>query len=86
MSDKVKAVAGGERVAPSRIMKHKVEVEIVFSDGTRLGGSVYVGQTQRVLDLLNDDEPFFPLMREDGEILLIAKSNIAICKPLDTPG
>jgi hypothetical protein len=67
-------------------MKHKVEVEVVFSDGTRLGGSVYVGQSQRVLDLLNDADPFFPLMRDDGEVLIIAKSSIAVCKPLDTPG
>jgi len=67
-------------------MKHKVEVEVVFSDGTKLGGSVYVGQSQRVLDLLNDADAFFPLMRDDGEVLLIAKSSLAVCKPLDTPG
>ncbi len=79
-------MAGKEQVVPSRIMKHKVEVEVVFSDGTRLGGSVYVGQSQRVLDLLNDADPFFPLMRDDGEVLLIAKSSLAVCKPLDIPG
>lgn len=77
---------GKKKVAPSRIMKHKVEVEVLFSDGTRLSGAVYVGQSQRVLDLLNDAEPFFPLMRDDGEVLLVAKSSIAVCKPLDTPG
>lgn len=71
---------------PSRIMKHKAEVEVVFHDGTRLSGAVYVGQTQRVLDLLNDDQKFFPLQNEAGEVLLLAKSSIAICKPLDTPG
>ena len=79
-------MAGKEKVVPSRIMKHKVEVEVVLGDGTRLGGSVYVGQSQRVLDLLNDADPFFPLMRDDGEVLLIAKSSLAVCKPLDTPG
>ncbi|MCH8203447.1 MAG: hypothetical protein IH996_10125 [Proteobacteria bacterium] len=79
-------MAGKEKVVPSRIMKHKVEVEVVFSDGTKLGGSVYVGQSQRVLDLLNDADAFFPLMRDDGEVLLIAKSSLAVCKPLDTPG
>lgn len=79
-------MADKEKAVPSRIMKHKVEVEVVFSDGARLSGSVYVGQSQRVLDLLNDAEPFFPLMRDDGEVLLIAKSSLAVCKPLDTPG
>ncbi len=79
-------MAGKEKVVPSRIMKHKVEVEVVFTDGTRLSGSVYVGQSQRVLDLLNDADPFFPLMRDDGEVLLIAKSSLAVCKPIDTPG
>ncbi len=79
-------MAGKEIVVPSRIMKHKVEVEVVFTDGTRLSGSVYVGQSQRVLDLLNDTDPFFPLMQDDGEVLLIAKSSLAVCKPLDTPG
>ncbi len=79
-------MAGKEKVVSSRIMKHKVEVEVVFTDGTRLSGSVYVGQSQRVLDLLNDTDPFFPLMQDDGEVLLIAKSSLAVCKPLDTPG
>lgn len=82
----MKVLAGKEIVVPSRIMKHKVEVEVVFTDGTRLSGSVYVGQSQRVLDLLNDADPFFPLMRDDGEVLLIAKSSLAVCKPIDTPG
>ncbi len=75
------------RVQPiSRIVKEVVEVEIILHDGTGLNGKVFIGQDQRVQDLLNDDNAFFPLLQPNGEILLIAKSAMALCKPLDSPG
>lgn len=70
----------------SRIVKEAVEVEIILHDGTALDGKVFIGQGQRVQDLLNDKGAFFPLLQDNGEILLIAKSAMALCKPLDSPG
>lgn len=70
----------------SRITKDVVEVEIILHDGTALAGKVFIGQGQRVQDLLNDGSAFFPLLQANGEILLIAKSAMALCKPLDSPG
>lgn len=70
----------------SRITKELVEVEIILHDGTALAGKVFIGQEQRVQDLLNDGSAFFPLLQANDEILLIAKSAMALCKPLDSPG
>ncbi len=70
----------------SRIVKEVVEVEIILHDGTALAGKVFIGQEQRVQDLLNNGSAFFPLLQANGEILLIAKSAMALCKPLDSPG
>jgi hypothetical protein len=70
----------------SRIVKDVIEVEIILHDGTKLDGKVFIGQEQRVQDLLNDANAFFPLLQPSGEILLIAKSAMALCKPLDSPG
>lgn len=78
---------GAVRLQPvSRIAKEVVEVEIILHDGTGLNGKVFIGQDQRVQDLLNDGNAFFPLLQPNGEILLIAKSAMALCKPLDSPG
>ena len=70
----------------SRIVKEIVEVEMILHDGTTLAGKVFIGQGQRVQDLLNDNNAFFPLLQDNGEILLIAKTAMAVCKPLDSPG
>lgn len=70
----------------SLITKGKIDVELIFHDGTKLSGSVFIGRDERVQDLLNEPAPFFPLQQDNGEILLIGKSAVAICKPLDSPG
>lgn len=70
----------------SLIVKEVVEVELILHDGTALAGKVFIGRDQRVQDLLNDDNAFFPLLQDNGEILLIAKTAMALCKPLDSPG
>lgn len=62
------------------------EVELILLDGTRIEGAVFINLNERVQDLLNSPAPFFPLRQANQEILLIAKSAIAVCKPLDQPG
>ena len=66
--------------------KYQVEVELVMSDGDTIGGMVFVLKEERVLDLLNNGLPFFPLRLANREIILIRKEAIAVCKPLDRPG
>ena len=66
--------------------KETAEVELILEDGTTLSGEVFVLPGERVQDLLNGDAQFFPVRLEDHEILLISKSSIVICKPLDSPG
>ncbi len=63
--------------------KAKAPVEIVLEDGTNLAGHVFVGLGERVLDCLNDARPFLPFLQDDSTMLIIAKSKIAVCRPLD---
>ncbi len=66
--------------------KFQVEVELVMTDGDTIGGMVFVLKEERVLDLLNNGLPFFPLRLANRETILIRKDAIAVCKPLDRPG
>lgn len=66
--------------------KVNVGVDIILNDGTSLSGSVFIGLDERVQDLLNDPKLFIPLQQDNDEILLVNKSSVAICKPIDTPG
>lgn len=72
-------------IAPrSRVRtKTKAPVEFVLEDGTSLAGHIFVGTDERVLDCLNDARPFVPFLQADGTMLILAKSKIAICRPLD---
>jgi hypothetical protein len=71
-------------IQSSRIRsKVKVAVEVILADGTTVSGAVFIGVDERVSDLLNDSKPFFPVRMENGEILLINKSSVALVKPLD---
>ena len=65
--------------------KTTVEVELIMTDGTSINGQVYRSEGQRVLDLLNEPQPFFPVRLKSDEIILVAKSSVAICKPIDQP-
>ena len=63
--------------------KTNVEVEIILVDGTALAGSLFIGLDERVQELMNDPKPFFPLRLPNKDVLLINKSAVAVCKPLD---
>jgi hypothetical protein len=68
-----------------RIQKVRRAVEVTFTNGLRLDGDVFVQSSTRFgsgpeepLDLLNDDEPFLPLVLESGAAYLVQKAQIAI--------
>ena len=66
-----------------KISKTKVEVEVEICDGTRLLGSLFIKQMQRISDLLNDTREFLPVQTPDGLIVHLKKSTIAKVTQLD---
>ena len=68
-----------------RIQKVRRPVEVTLTNGLRLDGDVFVQASTRFragpeepLDLLNDDEPFLPLVLETGAAYLVQKAQIAV--------
>jgi hypothetical protein len=66
-----------------RIEKLRRAVSVVLTDGRRLEGDVFLWERARVraepeepIDLLNEDEPFFPFFLDDQEVLLVAKAHV----------
>ena len=48
-----------------------------------MDGYVFVGGQERVLDLLNNSDPFMPFEHEDGRFVMINKQAIAYAWPED---
>jgi DnaJ-domain-containing protein 1 len=67
----------------SKLEKVKLAVEMEIDSGLRLLGSVFVGQRQRLPDLLNDDRAFLPFETSEGIIKIIRKSTIRSVTPLN---
>jgi hypothetical protein len=70
-------------VSEYRIEKVRRPLNVLLIDGSRVEGEVFLRPVSRYrsrpedpVDLLNDAEPFFALVR-DGEVLLVAKSSVA---------
>jgi hypothetical protein len=68
-----------------RIEKVRRTVEVTLTNGHRLDGDVFVQTSTRFragpeepLDLLNDDEPFLPLVLTTGAAYLVHKAQIAV--------
>ena len=66
-----------------KISKVKLEAEVELSDGTRLLGSLFIHQMQRLSDLLNDPREFLPIQTPEGLIVHLRKSTIAKITELD---
>lgn len=74
-----------DSVSDLRIEKVRRQVEVTLTSGHRLGGDVFVPLKApsrpgpgEPLDLLNDDEPFLPLVHAGGDTYLIQKSQITV--------
>lgn len=68
-----------------RIEKLKRDVSVRLANGERLEGQMFLRPVSRYrprsedpLELLNDVEPFFPLMLSDGKAVLISKSGVSL--------
>jgi hypothetical protein len=69
------------------IPKIAVEVEITRLDGSRIRGDVFIAANERVLDMLNGSNPFFPFRHADNRrVLLLGKASIVSIEPLDQKG
>ncbi|UTW55095.1 hypothetical protein [Kordiimonas sp. SCSIO 12610] len=67
------------------VHKVRVEVSIIMSDGSNIEGCVFLGEGERVSDMLNCERRFLPLELLSQELLLINKDAIALCKPINRP-
>jgi hypothetical protein len=63
--------------------KTRVPVDLLKMDGTQLKGYVFAGSQERVLDLMNNREPFLPIELSGGQFAIMNKSVIQSITPSD---
>jgi hypothetical protein len=68
-----------------KIHKNKLLVELELDSGSVLTGHVFVGQQQRLSDLMNDEREFLPFEALDGSITIFTKWMARRITPLDKP-
>src|SRR5215510_1367251 len=66
-----------------KIYKNKLLVEVEFESGTQWTGYLFVGQQQRLSDLMNDERVFLPFEMLDGSIMIFHKSSARGIKPVE---
>jgi DnaJ-domain-containing protein 1 len=65
------------------VFKNKQLVELELDSGRILIGYMFVGQSQRLSDLMNDDRTFLPFENLDSSILIFHKSAARGVKPVE---
>jgi len=65
------------------VFKKKLLVELELDSGTIMNGYLFVGQTQRLSDLMNDDRTFLPFEDMDGAITIFTKGMARRVKPVE---
>lgn len=65
------AYSGGD---DRKVFKKKILVELELDSGAILNGYLFLGQTQRLSDLMNDDRMFLPFEALDGSITIFTKA------------
>ena len=76
-----------------RIEKERFQVVVTTVDGEELVGDMFLqpysprrSGPESPVDVLNDDDPFFPLALDEGDTLLLAKSGVRdVVVPDDLP-
>lgn len=56
--------------------KHAVRVRMTMAGSEPFDASVFLKIDERLIDLLNDSRTFIPIRRDDGAMMIVAKSNI----------
>jgi hypothetical protein len=65
------------------VFKKKLLVELELDTGTLMNGYLFLGQTQRLSDLMNDDRTFLPFEDMDGAITIFTKEMARRVKPVE---
>jgi DnaJ domain len=65
------------------VFKKKQLVELELDTGDILNGYLFLGQTQRLSDLMNDDRTFLPFEAMDGAITIFTKGMARRVKPVE---
>lgn len=74
---------GGYGGNEKMVFKKKLLVELELDSGDVLNGYLFVGQTQRLSDLMNDDRIFLPFEALDGSITIFTKGKARRVKPVE---
>ncbi len=61
----------------------RIKVQVLLSSGSSLNVTMFVGQMDRVNDLLNDGRNFIPFEDVSGQLRLLNKAMIVTVIPLD---
>lgn len=65
------------------VQKDPMEVLVRLTNGKTMRGFFFLGNAERVLDVLNDDRKFLPFMDIKDEIRLLNKARIDEIEPSD---
>ncbi len=65
------------------VFKKKLLVELELDTGTLMNGYLFLGQTQRLSDLMNDDRTYLPFEDMDGAITIFTKGMARRVKPVE---
>ncbi len=74
---------GGYGGNEKMVFKKKLLVELELDSGDMLNGYLFLGQTQRLSDLMNDDRTFLPFEALDGSITIFTKGMARRVKPVE---
>jgi len=65
------------------VFKKKLLVELELDTGTIMNGYLFLGQTQRLSDLMNDERTYLPFEDMDGGITIFTKGMARRVKPIE---
>ncbi|MGE0240251.1 MAG: J domain-containing protein [Parvibaculaceae bacterium] len=65
--------------------RQRVAVTLTLQSGDVLNGHVFLGQAQKLRDLLNNPDQFIDFEKRDNTLTLIAKRSIAMIAAIDLP-
>ena len=65
--------------------RQRVAVTLTLHSGDVLNGHVFLGQAQKLRDLLNNPDSFIDFEKRDNTVAMIAKRAITAITPIDLP-
>ncbi|MDX5361164.1 MAG: DnaJ domain-containing protein [Alphaproteobacteria bacterium] len=72
--------------SPQLRLRTRVRVTAALTEGHMLDGFLFLGERERLVDLMNDARRFLPFETITGEFVLIAKDEIRAVRPAEGGG